>query len=166
MGRLSIWDWRQQAVIETIGVAFAQDVAVDPGGARFATGLTGSDQPMIWDSVADRVYRLEGGPEGVGEVAFSPDGAWLAAAYPDGVRLFDPSTGRLLLHLRASDPGYAIRLAFSPDGRYLAAHTSGMIRVWAVDPDLLAEIGRQDVTRSLTDDECRQFLHFDRCPAP
>ena len=41
----------------------------------------------------------------------------------------------------------------------LAAQRLGEVRVWAVDIDLLLEIASERVTRSLTDDECRQFLH-------
>ncbi len=37
--------------------------------------------------------------------------------------------------------------------------------MWALDIDDLLEIAKGEVTRSLTDDECRQFLHVDRCPS-
>jgi hypothetical protein len=36
--------------------------------------------------------------------------------------------------------------------------------VWALDLDRLLEIARDEATRSLTDDECRQYLHVDVCP--
>jgi hypothetical protein len=39
-----------------------------------------------------------------------------------------------------------------------------MVRVWALDIDDLLEIARREVTRSLTDAECRQFLHVEVCP--
>ncbi len=41
----------------------------------------------------------------------------------------------------------------------------GMVRVWALDIDDLLAIAQQKVTRSLTEDECRQYLHVDACPA-
>ena len=37
------------------------------------------------------------------------------------------------------------------------------MRVWALDIDQLAELGRERVTRDFTDDECRQYLHAERC---
>jgi hypothetical protein len=40
----------------------------------------------------------------------------------------------------------------------------GTVRVWALDIDDLLEIARQEVTRSLTNEECRQYLHVERCP--
>jgi len=55
-------------------------------------------------------------------------------------------------------------LAFSPDGTKLATESAdGTARVWALDLDDLMEIARDQVTRSLTDEECRQYLHLDRC---
>ena len=41
---------------------------------------------------------------------------------------------------------------------------AGGVRVWALEIDDLLEIARENVTRPLTDEECRQFLH-ERCPA-
>jgi hypothetical protein len=55
-------------------------------------------------------------------------------------------------------------LAFSPDGSKLASHSPTQIRIWALDIDDLLEIAREKVTRSLTDEECRQFLHVAKCP--
>jgi len=46
----------------------------------------------------------------------------------------------------------------------LASITAGEIRVWALDIDDLLEIARRELTRSLTDEECLQFLHVARCP--
>jgi hypothetical protein len=40
-----------------------------------------------------------------------------------------------------------------------------MVRVWALDIDDLLAIAHQKVARSLTEDECRQCLHVDACPA-
>jgi WD40 repeat protein len=56
-------------------------------------------------------------------------------------------------------------VAFSPDGSMLASSTfDGTARVWALDIDDLLEIARQNVTRSLTDEECRQYLNLQACP--
>jgi hypothetical protein len=35
-----------------------------------------------------------------------------------------------------------------------------VVRVWALDLDDLIAIARREVTRELTDDECRQYLHL------
>ncbi|HUF58178.1 MAG TPA: hypothetical protein VMR89_01640 [Actinomycetota bacterium] len=51
-------------------------------------------------------------------------------------------------------------VAFGPDGRRLvSAGPDGVVRVWTLDLDELIEIA-DEVTRELTDDECRQYLHL------
>jgi hypothetical protein len=55
-------------------------------------------------------------------------------------------------------------VAFSPDGTKLASATPcDGVRIWALDVNDLLEIARQEVTRPLTDAECRQYLHVDQC---
>jgi hypothetical protein len=78
--------------------------------------------------------------------------------------LFDPDTGSQHLAL----PGNACAVddvAFSSDGTMLASTSAcDGVRVWALNIDDLLEIARQNVTRSLTDEECLNYLHMDRCP--
>jgi len=112
-----------------------------------------------------RVAVLHGPTGGVsGDLAFSPDGSRVAVPHADGtVRLFDAHTGDQQLVL----PGFGCAVptvAFSPDGRKLAtASPCGGVRIWALDIGDLLEIARREVPRELTDEECRQWLHVDRC---
>ena len=39
------------------------------------------------------------------------------------------------------------------------------MRVWALDVDELVDIATRELTRDFTDDECRQYLHTERCPS-
>lgn len=66
-----------------------------------------------------------------------------------------------------SDPGID-GLAFSPDGRKLATASRGdqTVRVYALQIDDLMNLARSRLTRTLTDNECRQYLHLEACPAP
>jgi hypothetical protein len=36
----------------------------------------------------------------------------------------------------------------------------------ALDLDDLVDIAERELTRDLTDAECRQYLHVERCPSP
>jgi WD40 repeat protein len=86
--------------------------------------------------------------------------------------MFDAASGEQVMVIRANEGRPIFRVAFSPDGTMLASQTpnelageQGMVRVWALDIDDLLEIARRNVTRSLTDDECRRYLHPDHCRA-
>jgi WD40 repeat protein len=49
---------------------------------------------------------------------------------------------------------------FSPDGsRLVSGAEDGTARVWAIDVHDLIGLARGELTRMLTDEECRQFLH-------
>jgi WD40 repeat protein len=104
-------------------------------------------------------------PGAVWDIVFSPDGSRVATAGSDGVvRLFDTTSGEQVLALRGHERAVA-RVAFSPDGTMLASESvDGTVRIWALGLDDLLEIARQQVTRSLTDEECRQYLHLETCP--
>jgi hypothetical protein len=41
----------------------------------------------------------------------------------------------------------------------------GTVRVYALKLEDLVALARQRLTRSLTDEECRRYLHVEACPA-
>ena len=99
----------------------------------------------------------------------SSDGSRIAAALPDGtIRLFDASTGE-----RVTGPARARRRRIDPliqprrqqAGYHRLRPRRRQHPDLGLDIDDLLDIARREVTRELTDEECRQFLHVDRCPA-
>ena len=164
--RVRVWDWTRGEVLLTIDAEgpYAQ-VDFDPNGRRVL--LSGADGlGEIWDvESGERVALLAGPSGGVKDLAFSPDGSRIATASVDGLaRLFDADTGAHQLSLQGS--GCAVEgVAFSPDGTKLASSSlCDGVRIWALDIDDLLEIAQREAGRSITDAECRQYLHVDQCP--
>lgn len=114
-----------------------------------------------------RVAALTRHTGAVTDLAFSANGSRLATGSADGtVRVWDPHTGEQLLVLRGHSAAVS-SVSFSPDGSRLAsASRDGTVRVWALDLDDLAEIAERELTRTFTDEECRQYLHVPTCPSP
>jgi WD40 repeat protein len=151
---LKLWDvatGRERAALQhEQGVFHA--VTFSPDGKTLAAGnagpahgrLIGDDDELppppawntleLWD-VAGPQPRVRAvlarNPEDVTGLAFSPDGATLAAATSEGVKLWDPATGRE----RPTLQGLRERvnfLTFSRDGKALATTGNGVARVWDV----------------------------------
>ena len=161
-----IWDWERGEVVSTIDT-FADGVVFDPTGTRIATFHTVQGTANVWDArTGDHLLTLAP-PAAVGEITFSPDGTLMATGLSDGtVRLLDAETGVQQLVLQGDESPVGT-LVFSPDGSKLASvGDDGIAHVWALDLDDLIAIATDRLTRSLSDDECRQYLHVERCPQP
>jgi len=80
--------------------------------------------------------------------------------------LWDIETGDVLLDL-SGQAATITDLEFSPDGtRLYTAGADGAIRPYILDVDELLELAKSLATRSLTNEECRQYLHVEACPEP
>jgi WD40 repeat protein len=160
-----IWDLESGAVIQTI--EGAESVDFDPTGSRMV--VTFAQRAEIWDvRRLAPIAVLVPPAQDIRVVAFSPDGSLLAAGLDDGtIQLHDADTGErhLVLSGTIGHPCAISGLAFSPDGSKLASNSECKeVRIWALDLDDLIRIARRNVTRSLTDAECLQYLHRNRCP--
>ena len=144
--------------IELVG---GTSVEFDPTGSKLAVARFDGTVEIRELPAGERVLRFPAHSGAVGDLAFSPDGTRIATSGEDATaRLFDAETGEQQLVLRGHTFLVA-GIAFSPDGKRLAsASPDGVVRVWALDLDDLIEIARTQVTRELSDDECRQYLHL------
>src|SRR5262249_60735343 len=74
--------------------------------------------------------------QGVGALAFAPDGKTLVSA-GDDVRRWDPATGKQRGRLEGEDP-FVGQLRYTPDGKTLAVAGTG-VRWWDVEKQRLAK---------------------------
>jgi WD40 repeat protein/DNA-binding SARP family transcriptional activator len=168
-GTARLWDAESGELLATLPLGTqAFWVAFSPDGLRLATTEV-SGLVKIWDvtSLPPReALTLKGHTARVLAVAWSPDGKRLASGGFDGtVRLWDSATGQELLNLGLHTSG-VISVDFSQDGsRLVSGGWDGTVRVYTLRLEELVALARQRLTRSLTDDECRRYLHLDSCPA-
>jgi WD40 repeat protein/DNA-binding SARP family transcriptional activator len=161
-----IWDWQTGKVVRTID-ALADKAVFSPDSDLIAATNIEQGRIEIYDARSgDQIRTLRGHTGAILDLDFAPDGTTVATSSSDGtVRIWDTASGASRLVLRGHESAVGA-LAFSPDGATLASVAAdGVARVWALDPDDLVEIAQQKVTRTLTDDECRQYLHVESCSA-
>jgi WD40 repeat protein/class 3 adenylate cyclase len=142
-----------------------QDLAFAPDGKVVTGSWDGTAK--IWDLESGRVLEtLRGHTSTVMGVAVSPDGTLVATGSLDGTaKLWDLATGREILTLFGHD-SIVNAVAFSPDSRLLATGSAdGTVALHLLRIDDLRDFARERVTRTLTDEECRQYLHVGKCPA-
>jgi len=107
--------------------------------------------------------QFQHNPKLVLKGGFSPDGNLLAVAGEGQTSVHDAHTGELLVGLGHSG---ATTAAFSPDGRLIATTgNDGLVRLLAANQEELLALAKTRLTRSLTDEECQQYLHLAACPA-
>jgi WD40 repeat protein/DNA-binding SARP family transcriptional activator len=140
-------------------------VTYSPDGTLLAGGqLNGAIR--VWEAgTGILVHVLSGHSAAVMDLEFSPDGTKLASASHDMLaKVWDVKSGQEEASLYGSS-GRVMGVAFSPDGsRLAAAGEDGSVRIYAVRLDDLVALARSRVTRSLTREECRKYLHVDECP--
>jgi WD40 repeat protein len=103
-------------------VAVNESASLSPDGQRLAV-VHDRGRALIFDlDRPERLVRLDG-QAGLADVAFSPDGKWLASGNwqgLSGVRIWDAGTGKLEHELPWPQ---STHVAFSPDGQYLVTGT-------------------------------------------
>ena len=164
-----IWDVvTGQSLLTLLGHAGTiADLAFSPDGTRLATASWDATA-KIWDAATGaEMLTLSGHQASLQALAFSPDDRLLATGSKDTtVKIWEVATGRELQALFGA-AGEVTSVAFSrPDGAHLAvASGDGVVRVFVLPIDDLMSLAKSRVTRSLTPEECRKYLHVEQCPA-
>jgi WD40 repeat protein len=166
-GGVHLWDLASGQEVRgwQTGTSNGEGIAFSPDGTLLVT--SGADGAVVWKTASGKpVVRLRGHASDVPEVAFSPDGTMVATAGEDGTaRVWDVSTGNQL-HVFFGHRTGLNSVAFSPDGRSVATSSDdGTVREYYLHIDDLIREASSRLTRTLSAEECRTFLHVSPCPS-
>jgi WD40 repeat protein len=131
-------------------------VAFSPDGTRLATASDARDDgaPLVsvWDLESRQVlYALNGLPNRVWDLAFSPDGGKLVIPInTDFFKVYDAASGEESLSF-TGHPGRLMAVAFSPDGSLLAAGGFELPRLWdlVTGQELTTFVGHTNLVNGL-----------------
>ena len=162
-----VWDTSTGKKIFTLpGQDTILDVVFSPTGKQVATADFNGTAKIWATATGKEVLTLKGHDHAVTSLAFTPDGKKIATASIDGtVRLWDAITGVNLLTLPIDSDVVPGPISFSPDGKQLAVGTELGVNIFILPIGDLVALAKQRVTRSLTTEECQQYLHVEQCPA-
>jgi YD repeat-containing protein len=143
--------------------ATAELAEVDPTGELIASSRPVEGVSEVWTAGTGDLVATLSATAHVTTLSFDASGSRLATAHADGtVRLWDPMTGAQELVLEVGTQVDMVR--FSSDGSKLVTQDEhGSVRVWALDLDDLIALAHDELTRELSEDECRQYLRVARC---
>ena len=166
-GTLRVWDAASRELTYKVRAqsGLGTGVAYGPDAATIAT--TGAEGMTLLDARDGHLISSLGGVGALRSPAFSGDRRFIAAGGEDNrTTVWEAATGRLVRSLGGSDSAPITGVAFSADGSLLAAtDDEGLLKTYALGVDRLEAIGGAQITRSLTDAECAQYLHEAPCPA-
>ena len=163
---VTLWDVRLDRQVRTMAAPF-----IDFNGAFSSTGqflAAGGDEGpvMVWDVATGKVvHALRGHTDYVRSLSFNSDDTRLTTANNAGTTIVrDVQTGAALYSLPGGNTIETVQ--FSPDGRRLyVGDTDGTVRGYLVELADLVTLARSRLTRTLTPEECREYLHVEACPA-
>ena len=121
---------------------YPDDTAFSPDGRRLAVAAANSGTVHVVDLESRREVLVLDGIEFLRDLAWSPDGRWVAASGNSGASVFDARTGRLE-YVTPGHTGAVNGVAWSPDSTMLAtASEDGTARVFVVDGSAAREVVR------------------------
>ncbi|NUT51300.1 MAG: hypothetical protein HOV94_28965 [Saccharothrix sp.] len=104
-------------------------LVIAPDGSWFAGADVKSAELRVWDAKTGGLQAVVRNPTRISAAQVAPNGAWIATASLDGVRLWDPRTGEprmTIPHAYGEHP----HLTVAPDGTWLLTVTNDEVRVW------------------------------------
>jgi WD40 repeat protein len=141
------------------------DIVVSPDGRRVAT-VSGDGSAKIWDPRTGEESLVLIDASDVNGVDFSPDGRYLATVSSDGTATkWDAATGEEIVVYHG--PGGPLEyVKITPDGKRFIISGADYIIGYIFDLDETIRLARSRLTRWFTLEECRKYLHREKCPMP
>jgi len=170
--------------VETWNVTTGQKLLTLPGPASLDSNLRFSPDGKwlvvsdctgtvaVWDAATgEKKLTLSSNLACIEGVGFSPDGKLIAAnSFRRGLKILDFETGQELLTLPFTG---GLDVQFTPDGTRLivaveeeTALVRETVRMYLLRLEDLVALAKTRVTRTLTTEECQQYLHMAQCPQP
>lgn len=164
-GSVKVWDaatGRDLLALHGRHTSAVSDVVFSPDNQLLATASQ-DGTAIVWNAATGQeLLTLSGHVSVVMAAAFSPDGKRLVTASRDGTaKVWDVATGQVLLTLLGDDAGLN-GVALSPDGARLVTGSDSAMRVYLLPIEDLVALAHTRLMRTLTTDECQQFLHLDK----
>jgi hypothetical protein len=147
-------------------------ISLDPEGKYLGLGTNGPDSIVIdmealmsgAPKMEAVVFNVEGNQSNAPQLRVTSDGIAATAAFDPVYRVWDVTSGEFLFEVEADGLDDLGTVAFTYDGTQIAYEDAGgVVRFTPVDTYEVVERARAVVTRSLSDDECRRYLHIDSC---
>src|SRR5262249_50819925 len=111
---------------------------VHPGGRQVACCYQPANTVKVWDTETGRVLWTTPGIGGFNQVAYSPDGRFLAVSRPNvptSTEVLDTTSGRVVSSVLGTSP------VFLGDGRRIATRSPNGVKVWdTADGQLLVSL--------------------------
>jgi DNA-binding SARP family transcriptional activator/WD40 repeat protein/tRNA A-37 threonylcarbamoyl transferase component Bud32 len=139
---------------------------MSPDGRVVAiAGPAGTVHLLLARDMLAPLHTLEGHTAAVNSVSFSPDGTRIVTASIDGTaRVWNARTGTAVFITPIEGSGARVAVFSKDASRIAVLYADGRILVLPVALDDVIEIAEGRVTRSLTNAECRTYLHVPTCP--
>jgi DNA-binding SARP family transcriptional activator/WD40 repeat protein len=146
--------------------------SLSPDGRYLGVGTNGPDSIVIdmeelmsgvpkMDAV---LFQVEGNRSNAPQFRVTSSGIGASASFDPVYRVWDVTSGEFLFEVGVDGMDELGAVQFTPDGTQLAYEdVGGVVRFTPIDTYEVVERARATVTRTLSDDECRRYLHLDSC---
>jgi WD40 repeat protein len=162
-----VWDLKTGEQIMTLTQEEGRDaltraitgLAYSPDG-RYLALASQRDFASVFDASNGKLFlTLKGHTSGLRSISFSPDGKQIATSSMDGkTRMWDATSGENLLMLPVAG-----NVSFVQGGKQLAIGTESGLYGFVLAIDDLIALAKSRLTRTLTPDECQQYLRVEEC---